>query len=274
MHDESKNNINKNHHRCWICGAEADSAEHRIKKSDLVRAYGRGPYRGDTAPLHFHGNNQSVVQGSNARTAKYDRSLCHRCNTTFTQPFDQAYNLFMEWIMANERQVLQKRFVNFVDVYGEQFEVCQRNLYKYFAKSFGCRLVDAGYEVPTDVIELLRLTYFQTALLITLAVNEDILILPSVDRDGFIGKGDLCALAERSDPTRVTGYTWNEHISWFTVCYWYGCPPDGDFWSTWIANSQHVYLGSYQPLTPEMRKEAAQKARARVATLGSSKNNT
>ena len=245
---------------CWICGAPADSAEHRIKKRDLTRVYGPGPYYGGSAPLHFRGGNfKSAIQGPNACSVKYKPGLCHKCNTTFTQPFDQAYDVLMVWLMANESEVLRRRFINFADVYGDHFETPQRDLYKYFAKSIGCRLYDAGYTVPKDVIELLSLTHFQTALCLTFAVNEDILILSPADRDGFIGKGDLVALLNRSDPEEIIGYLWNEHISWFTIFYWYAHQPDGDLGSTWVANSQHIYLGSYKPLTPEMRADAIEK---------------
>ncbi len=38
---------------CWICNSPADSAEHKFKKTDLIRLYGRGPYEGDRELLHL-----------------------------------------------------------------------------------------------------------------------------------------------------------------------------------------------------------------------------
>jgi hypothetical protein len=32
--------------RCWWCGAPADSREHKMKRSDIVREYGKPPYTG------------------------------------------------------------------------------------------------------------------------------------------------------------------------------------------------------------------------------------
>jgi hypothetical protein len=155
----------------------------------------------------------------------------------------------MEWLIENENHVLEKRFINFARVYGDRFEESQRNLYKYFAKSFGCRLVDAGYAVPMDVVNLLRLTHFHTGLSLTFTVNEANLIVSSSVRNGFIGKGDLIVIVKDSDPTEIRGFFWSEHISWFTIFYCYGRMPDGDLGSTWVANSQHIYLGSYQTAT-------------------------
>jgi hypothetical protein len=241
-----------NQRRCWICGSAATSAEHRFKKSDVVRAYGRGPYTGDDDPLHFRNSEPKpiVLQGPNACSLKYSPSLCHRCNTTVTQPFDRAYDLLMEWLTTHGTQVLQRRFINFAEIYGDQFEGPQRNLFKYFAKSFGCRLVESGYRVPSDIIDLFDLSYFKTGLCLTFAVNENILELSSNIKDGFIGKGDLTIILNRYDDSDIRGYFWSEHVSWFTVFYWYGRLPDGNLGSTWVANSQHIYIGSYQPIRP------------------------
>jgi len=242
---------------CWICGSHANSREHIIKKSDLIRAYGRGPYKGENGLLHFRGGDLvNIVKGPNANCLKYDQSICHHCNTTFTQPFDKAYDLFVNWVMENENYVLKRRFINFTEVYGDNFEESQRNLFKYFAKSFGCRIASSGYPVPTDVRILMHLTYFRTNLSITFSVNEDtILLMPSSDKDGFIGKGDLNVIVNKYKPDQVKGYYWSEHVSWFTIFYWYKRWPDGNLGSPWIANSQHIYLGSYKPLPPEMRED-------------------
>jgi hypothetical protein len=165
----------------------------------------------------------------------------------------------MEWLITNESQVLQRRFINFAEVYGDQFEYLQRNLFKYFSKSFGCRLVESEYNVPADIIELFDLTYFKTGLCLTFAVNEDTLLLSSNIQDGFIGKGDLTVIVNRYDDSDIRGYFWSEHVSWFTVFYWYARLPDGNLGSTWVANSQHVYLGSYKPLRPEIRARIIEK---------------
>jgi len=161
----------------------------------------------------------------------------------------------MEWLTKNDSIVLKRRFINFAEVYGDQFEGSQRNLFKYFAKSFGCRLIEAGYKVPRDIIDLFDLRYFQTALYLTFAINEGILLLQSGINDGFIGKGDLTVILNRYDDSDIRGYFWSEHVSWFTVFYWYGRLPDGNLGSTWVANSQHVYLGSVQPLSLEIQNK-------------------
>ena len=87
---------------CWICSSRADSSEHRIKKADLIRVYGKGPYRGGFAPVHVREGVQRPIQSPGAATLKYQPALCHRCNTAGTQPYDRAYDRLIAWIFANE----------------------------------------------------------------------------------------------------------------------------------------------------------------------------
>lgn len=248
-----------------MCGAEANSSEHRLKKADLVRAYGRGPYSGLHRPLYVRAGQLTEIQGPNSRTVKYGTLICHTCNTTTSQPYDNAYDRSIEWLFHNEAAVLRRRFINFADVFGPDFAPWQLNLYKYFAKSFGCRLVDANQVVPDDVRGLFDKEQFQTALRITFSINEDILAMPPAYRDGFVGKGDLTAMVERTDPSQINGLHFSEHVSWFTTHYWYGLVPDGDLGSVWIADCQHVYLGSHKPLSPDQRAEFVGKLAARGA---------
>jgi hypothetical protein len=240
---------------CWICGAVADSAEHRIKKTDLVRVFGRGPYKAPFAPVRERQGILTPIQGPGSAVVKYAPSLCHRCNTTGTQAYDKAYDSFIVWLFANEEAVLHKRIIDFKEVYGNNFEDSQRDLFKYFVKSFGCRLISARQSVPSDLVALLALEIFYTALKITFCVNEDFMLLPVSTRSSYIGKGDLTGFVASEAPSVLQGYAWDENISWFTVCYWYGVQPEGGTGSTWVADTQHVYLGSLSPLSPEQRAD-------------------
>jgi hypothetical protein len=249
--------------KCWLCGAPADSAEHRFKKADLIRAHGKGRYKGPSALVHVRSGVVSPIQGPRSSMLKYEQSLCHSCNTARTQPYDNAYDRLIDWVMENEQAALRKRLINFEEIYGLSHEEYQLNLFRYCVKSFGCRLVETGQTVPKDLVDLLPLTSFRTGLKITFSVNEDVLLLPEQDRVGFIGKGELMCRRSRTAPSIIHSYVWSEHVSWFTICYWYGCEPEGGLGSTWIANSQYVYLGSHAPVPVEQRAEFLHKLQNR-----------
>jgi hypothetical protein len=119
--------MNSGVERCWICNAPADSPEHRFKKADLVRAYGKGPYRGPSAPVHVRNGVLSPIQGPSSSKVKYEPSLCPACNTAGTQPFDNAYDRAIEWIMANEPEVLRRRLLSFEEIYGPSYAEHQRS---------------------------------------------------------------------------------------------------------------------------------------------------
>ncbi len=75
---------------CWICKGPADSSEHKFKKTDLITLHGEGPYVKDKELLHLKDGVIRKIHGPNARIVKYEKSLCQRCNDTFSQPFDYA----------------------------------------------------------------------------------------------------------------------------------------------------------------------------------------
>lgn len=241
--------------KCWLCLNEANSREHIIKKSDIVRAYGRQLQKNSLS--HVRAGVQRLLQSPDSKIIKYEPSLCHTCNTTITQPFDRAYDTFINYIYKNENDILRKRFIDFYDVYGESFEEGQRNLYKYFTKSFACRLYSANHKVPEDVVALMCKEHFQTALRLNFSVSEDIIAMPKDVRDGFIGKGELFAMLNKKDTSIVNGYTWNEHVSWFFTSYWYNVEPNGALACIWVADSQYVYLGCHGILDEAQKNEMA-----------------
>ena len=250
-----------NEPKCWICGKTADSREHVIKKTDLVRAYGKGSFSSETGPAHVKDGKIKTLQGPDSTRVKYQPSLCQDCNGAFTQPFDLAYDKFIDWVLQNEESVLHHRFIDFQEVYGSDFAVSQTNLFKYFVKAFGCRLVDAGQAVPPDLVNLLGRERFLTALRLTFSVSEDILLMPHEDRDGFIGKGDLLVWKVDADVNGGVGYSFKEHVSWLFVDFLYGIAAEPRTGSVWIADARVVYLGSFSSLTVEQRQEFIEKIR-------------
>lgn len=45
-------------------------------------------------------------------------------------------------------------------------------------------------------------------------------------------------------------YTWDENVSWFTVCYRYGICLDS---SGWVLGKKRVEIDSFSPLEPNQR---------------------
>lgn len=138
---------------CWICGIRpADSAEHKFKASDLKRMMGDGDEL-----IHFDADgNQTSIRGQNGikrdrfGKVKYEKSICRKCNNTVTQPHDDAYDSFVEHLVDVHDSLPRIKFINLRKIYGRDWREQSRNLARYFAKHFGCRLMrDAGFVPPS-----------------------------------------------------------------------------------------------------------------------------
>jgi len=205
---------------CWICGDIADSGEHRIKRSDLIKIHGKGPYKKEESLVMVKSGKEISIQGPNSKYLKYKNSLCRKCNGTRTQKYDEAYSKFIDFLESSKTEILEKRIICLADVYQDDVETKQRHLYKYFVKSFGCRIVEAGREVPNHLVRLLNKKRFQTNLFITFAVNEDkVKYLP--DSMKMVGNGDLY-WSEETESNGQYSATYYEFYSYLHINYWSG----------------------------------------------------
>ena len=252
--------------KCWICGRHADSGEHKIKRSLLVKEFGAGPYHGENELLHVIGDQKRTVQGPGAKQLKYEDAICSNCNSTGTQAFDIAYDQFTDYVMSNATTVVARRVVDFADVFGSDFGTKQAELYKYFVKLFGCHLRVAGHPVPPDLRRLLALDYFQTELVLTFTANEDKVPMFNSSIGCPAGLGDLYTternLTLKDDPK----FIWSLYFAYLHIFFWYDWPPIGPTGAPWTANSQYIYLGWMTPLDPEQRANlAANTAKVRAS---------
>lgn len=232
---------------CWICGARADTREHRIKRSDLARRYGNQPFKYVGGMLHFVGEEAREVQGPNARPLTYESMLCRPCNNTTSQPWDRAYEQFERWLFDHETLVLDRRFILFEEVYGtDAFPAACPALYKYFVKAFGCRLTDAGMSVPVDLVTLLLSEErFLTKLRLTFSVNKALFDLDEQTRRDYLGLGELIRFDSRSRGV-MERYAWHMQIGWLRVWFFYDMDVPCGIGSVWTSDSACIYLGEFE----------------------------
>lgn len=196
--------------------------------------------------LYCKNNQYSKIQGVNSKKLKYF-VLCDACNNSNTQPFDLAFDKFREYAMNNSESIIKKRFINFYDIYGEDFPKEQTNLFKYFVKVFGCDLSDNGFEVPSDLIDLFDKEHFLTRLKISFSIIEQALNLDNV-RKYASGIGELVTTQNncihKNEDSIATWYKFNICFAFVQVNFWYGLEVGANMGSEWIANKQCVYFGS------------------------------
>lgn len=131
---------------CWICGDIANSKEHKFKASDLKRLYGK--------KFDCYYIQESAVQiGSyKDRILKFPEIICSECNIKRTRKHDDAYDVFIDYCHNSYDLLLKTNELNFENIYGEDWIEQKRNLYRYFAKHAGCKIVTSNY--PQDLTDL------------------------------------------------------------------------------------------------------------------------
>jgi len=146
---------------CWWCQARpADSREHKFKRTDLVRVHGRGELRGPRTLVVRSGERSTEHRSTKNAALKFSPSMCAYCNNTCSQPFDRAYDEFIEWVVANEAAVLAERRIDLTAVFGSDQRGKAEDVLRYFVKHICCRLaetVDADGDplIPSDAVRLL-----------------------------------------------------------------------------------------------------------------------
>jgi hypothetical protein len=258
--------------RCWICGAPANSREHKIKRSDLVRRYGRQSFQSLGGMMHFLAGEANEVQGPSDKRLTYAPLICSDCNGTKSQPWDKAYAQFERWVFEHSSETLKRRFILMEEVFGSNnFSAACPALYKYFVKAFGCRLVNSGMTVPDDLVSLLPQSNFRTKLRLTFAVNKTVFLLEENDQENYLGLGDLIRMDSRS-MGMMERYLWHMQIGWLRVWFFYNMEIPCGIGSAWTSDSACVYLGEFETvsidhLIEDARRNGRASALARLEAL-------
>jgi len=129
--------------KCWICGSEANSEEHKFKSSDLRRHYGK-KYT-NTNMSYVQGDKISAIDSYKSKELKFTKVIYVDCNNNKTKPHDNAYDKFAKYILSNYEKLLKEKQINFVDIYQNDWKEEKANLYRYYAKHAGCKIVTGDY---------------------------------------------------------------------------------------------------------------------------------
>src|SRR5260370_22158967 len=133
---------------CWICNRnEANSGEHKTKRSDLLAVLGKPT---QAKPFYYHDLEQKnrPVKSLDAQILKSPVRICAECNTTRTQPHDRAWERMSERLRARPLKVGQ--WVRADRIFRHDTRREMRNVHLFFLKLFGCMLCEAkanGHEV-------------------------------------------------------------------------------------------------------------------------------
>jgi hypothetical protein len=140
--------------RCWWCGGTGDSGEHKYKRTDLVREFGIGPWKGENAVSQVVEKPRDL-QSPGAARLKFSKVLCGNCNSARSQKFDQAYEQFADHVAHEGDRILAEGGFRWSHVFGREWKTGRNFVTAYWLKHIGCRFADGGLEVDSRISEYL-----------------------------------------------------------------------------------------------------------------------
>jgi tetratricopeptide (TPR) repeat protein len=142
--------------QCWWCGNPANSQEHRYKKADITRLFGKGPYKGDEALSRVVNGMAHVVQGPNSKELMFKANLCQNCNNERSQVFDRAYDQLITYLDAHASSIISQNRIQFSAIFGSDWKKSRENVIRYYVKHICCRLAECGVLIDSRVIDFLN----------------------------------------------------------------------------------------------------------------------
>lgn len=133
---------------CWWCDSPADSREHKLKRSDLQREFGRPPYYGARTLQRITVGGSQEMNGPGSPRMKFRAAMCARCNNERSQPFDTAWDCFVSALVDNEPQIVESRSVDLRLVFGDGWRTRSLDVARYLVKHAICRIVQ---ELPGPI---------------------------------------------------------------------------------------------------------------------------
>jgi len=133
--------------KCWICGSDADSGEHRAKKSDLDMVFSNVTQK---TPVYAKTEPGGIDRIGSLKSDKFksDAKLCHDCNTSRSQPFDKAWEKLSVHLQNNMSNLKNQKKMKLQTVFPGSVEKSMLNVHLYFIKIFGCLIKEHNVPIP------------------------------------------------------------------------------------------------------------------------------
>ncbi len=158
---------------CWVCGNKANSREHKIKKSDLKTQY---PKVSQRLPLYHRVNGviKRPIGSTNADAFKYPKSICAICNGALTQPHDGSWEKLSEFMSNHSTEIKNRKTIDLTTVFERDLNINLINIQLFFAKQFGCKIVESDFEFDlTEIGKSIRLNKEVQSLYIKLRCSDN-----------------------------------------------------------------------------------------------------
>lgn len=213
--------------QCWLCGSLADSGEHRHKKSDVKRGFTNVLDNIENVAILGNDSGLYEIQGPNSKKLKFENVICQKCNTSNTQSFDLAYEIFINYILNNIDLLLKERKIDFNAIFPTDTVQQKKNVIKYYIKHFGCRLAENDISIDSSLVDYMNLDAKDLEVLyIGFKVDYSLyVLLDKFRRERFLYsnlyKGSMDYTVDLDNDTRIKSLNTFYTNEWFKVYFLY-----------------------------------------------------
>lgn len=136
--------------KCWICNAQANSGEHRIKKSDLKLSMSGQPSQSSPIYHRSNGEKKRPIGSLKAEALKFNKSICANCNGSLSQPYDYSWDTLSSYLSTASFNTGDELELN--KVFGSDIDANSINVHLFFAKIFGCSVIESDLNLDLDML--------------------------------------------------------------------------------------------------------------------------
>lgn len=137
---------------CWWCDAIADSREHRVKASQLKRMFKTSNHLFLGGGVYERGTR---INGVRSKAMLFPKVLCQKCNNARSQPFDGAYDRFVQKVVDDPEYFRTRTEFDMAEIFPDDRDGGAK-LARYYVKNIGCRIAEAGFAVPQQLIDFMN----------------------------------------------------------------------------------------------------------------------
>ena len=136
--------------KCWICGGDATTGEHKTKKSDLKSVFGAPTQE---QPLYYHDANRrnQLVRSLDAKILKSPSRICPDCNNARTQPHDVAWAYMSVWLHSRHPRIRAGDVIRANRIFPYNTTAEMLNAHLFFLKQFGGLIQEGAGKIAIDV---------------------------------------------------------------------------------------------------------------------------
>ena len=138
--------------RCWWCGAVADSREHRVKASQLRKMFKTADHLVLSGAV---GSRGTRINGVGSKAVLFPKVLCATCNNASSKPFDEAYDHFVQKVQDDPEYFRARSEFNMSEIFPNDPDGGVK-LARYYVKNISCRIAEAGFAVPQQLIDFMN----------------------------------------------------------------------------------------------------------------------